>query len=90
MNMTRKGFLIDTAAFAAVPVLAKNSTSAAAKSSEIRSVLLHWGLNQWGESLPSDIKGPLAHSRLCNDKVKFGDGVWNMLVDDMEIGRAHV
>ena len=90
MNMTRKGFLIGTAAFAAVPALAKNSASAAAKSSEIRSVLLHWGLNQWGESLPSDIKGPLAHSRLCNDKVKFNDGAWNMLVDDMVAKRMNM
>ena len=83
MDMTRKGFLIGTAAFATVPAFAENSFSVENKSSEIRSVLLHWGLNQWGESLPSDIKGPLAHSRICNDRVKFSDKSWNMLVDDM-------
>ena len=77
MNLTRKGFLAGTAAFAAGrPAFAKNPD-------EIRSVLLHWGLNMWGDSLPSDIKGPLAHSRLCNDKVKFSDKAWNLLVDDM-------
>ena len=76
MNITRKGFLSGAAAFAAAPSFAKNTD-------EIRSVLLHWGLNMWGESLPSDIKGPLVDGRLCNDKVKFSDKAWNLLVDDM-------
>ena len=55
----------------------------AAKPDEIRSVLLHWGLNMWGESLPPGIKGPLSHGRLCNDKVRFSDKAWNTMVDDM-------
>lgn len=55
----------------------------AAKPDEIRSVLLHWGLNMWGESLPPDIKGPLSHGRLCNDRVKFSDKAWNTIVDVM-------
>ena len=76
MELTRKAFLAGAAACAAAPAFAKNPD-------EIRSVLLHWGLNMWGESLPPDIKGPLAHGRLCNDKVKFSDKAWNLLVDDM-------
>ena len=76
MELTRKAFLAGAAACAAAPAFAKNPD-------EIRSVLLHWGLNMWGESLPPDIKGPLTHGRLCNDKVKFSDTAWNLLVDDM-------
>ena len=55
----------------------------AEKPDGIRSVLLHWGLNMWGESLPPDIKGPLSHGRLCNDRVKFSDKAWNALVADI-------
>ena len=76
MELTRKAFLAGAAACAAAPAFAKTPD-------EIRSVLLHWGLNMWGESLPPDIKGPLTHGRLCNDKVKFSDKAWNLLVDDM-------
>ena len=76
MDMSRRAFLAGAAAFAAAPAFAR-------KPDEIRSVLLHWGLNMWGDSLPPDIKGPLAHGRLCNDKVKFSDKAWNLLVDDM-------
>ena len=76
MELTRKAFLAGAAACAAAPAFAKNPD-------EIRSVLLHWGLNMWGESLPPDIKGPLTHGRLCNDRVKFSDTAWNLLVDDM-------
>ena len=45
MKMTRKAFLAGAAAFAAAPAFAKTPD-------DIRSVLLHWGLNMWGESLP--------------------------------------
>ena len=76
MELTRKAFLAGAAACAAAPAFAKNPD-------EIRSVLLHWGLNMWGESLPPDIKGPLANGRLCNDRIKFSDKAWNLLVDDM-------
>ena len=76
MKLTRKAFLAGAAVCAAAPAFAKTPD-------EIRSVLLHWGLNMWGESLPPDIKGPLAHGRLCNDRVKFSDTAWNLLVDDM-------
>ena len=76
MKLTRRSFLAGAAACAAAPAFAKTPD-------EIRSVLLHWGLNMWGESLPPDIKGPLSHGRLCNDRVKFSDKAWNLLVDDM-------
>ena len=49
----RREFLAGAAAFA-------TAASFAQKPEEIRSVMLHWGLNMWGESLPPDIKGPLA------------------------------
>ena len=76
VRCSRKKFLGGAAAFAAAPAFAK-------RPEEIRSVLLHWGLNMWGASLPPDIKGPLVHGRLCNDKVMFSDKAWNLLVDDM-------
>ena len=63
------------ATFAAAPAFA-------AKPGEIRAVLLHWGLNMWGESLPPDVK-KITGGRLCNDRVKFSDKAWNMLVEDM-------
>ena len=73
--MTRKEFLASTVAFAAAPVLA-------VRSEDNRAVLLHWGLNMWGESLPPDVK-KITGGRLCNDKIHFSDAAWNMLVDDM-------
>ena len=45
----------------------------AARAQEIRAVLFHWGLNQWGESLPDGVK-TIAGGRRCNDEVKFNDG----------------
>ena len=44
MELTRKAFLAGAAACAAAPAFAKTPD-------EIRSVLLHWGLNMWGESV---------------------------------------
>lgn len=70
--MTRKEFLASTVAFAAAPVLA-------VRSEDIRAVLLHWGLNMWGESLPPGVK-KITGGRLCNDKIHFSDAAWNMLV----------
>ena len=79
----RREFLAGAAAFA-------TAASFAQKPEEIRSVMLHWGLNMWGESLPPDIKGPLAHGRLCNDRVKFSDRAWNTMVDDMAAKRMNM
>jgi len=41
MKLTRRSFLAGAAACAAAPAFAKTPD-------EIRSVLLHWGLNMWG------------------------------------------
>ena len=41
-------------------------------SSEIRAVLLHWGLNMWGESLPGGVKA-VTGGRRCNDRVRLCD-----------------
>ena len=77
--MTRKEFLSATAAFAAAPMFA-------GKPEEIRAVLLHWGLNMWGESLPPDVK-KITGGRLCHDKVHFSDEAWNL---DPEQGLANL
>lgn len=42
VNMTRMAFLAGAAAFAVTPALAS-------EPDEIRSVLLHWGLNMWSD-----------------------------------------
>ena len=47
--MTRREFIGSAAAFAAAPAFAQ-------KAADIRGVLLHWGHNMWGESLPEDVK----------------------------------
>ena len=39
---------------------------------EIRAVLLHWGLNMWGESLPGGVK-VVTGGRRCNDRVRLCD-----------------
>lgn len=49
---------------------------------EIRAVLLHWGLNMWGESLPDGVN-TVAGGRRCNDRVKFNDRLWNECVERM-------
>ena len=54
----------------------------AARAQEIRAVLFHWGLNQWGESLPDGVK-TITGGRRCNDEVKFNDILWKELVDEM-------
>ena len=50
----------------------------AARAQEIRAVLFHWGLNQWGESLPDGVK-TITGGRRCNDEVKFNDILWKGL-----------
>ena len=39
---------------------------------EIRAVVLHWGLNMWGESLPGGVKAVTGGQR-CNDRVRLCD-----------------
>ena len=75
--MTRRDFLSSAAAFAAVPAFAK-------KTEEIRGVLLHWGHNMWGESLPEGVK-KIKNGRLANDHLKFDDALWQKCVDRMAL-----
>ena len=72
--MTRREFVGSAAAFAAA------MPSFAQKPDEIRGVLLHWGHNMWGESLPEDVKS-IKGGRICNDHVKFDEALWRKLVD---------
>jgi len=57
--------------------------------SEIRAILLHWGLNMWGESLPDGVKS-VAGGRRCNDKVKFCEALWNECVDRMFLRKINL
>jgi hypothetical protein len=75
--MERRTFLKGLAASAAASAL----PGFAAKPQEVRALLFHWGLNQWGESLPARVK-TIAGGRLCNDEVKFSDEVWQRLVKE--------
>ena len=60
-----------------------------ARSDEIRAVLLHWGLNMWGESLPDGVK-TVTGGRRCNDCVKFSDALWNECVDRMVARKMNI
>ena len=71
--MTRREFIGGSAAAAAVPAFAR-------KPEEIRGMLLHWGHNMWGESLPEGVT-KITGGRLCNDRVKFSDELWQTVVD---------
>ncbi len=71
--MTRKEFLLTSAAFAAAPVLA-------GKPEEIRAVLLHMGMNMWGEwRAPGEPK--IAGKRYTHDEICFSEDVWNRTID---------
>ena len=67
-EMTRREFIGGTAAFAAIPAFAN-------KIEDVRGVLLHWGHNMWGESLPEGVT-KITNGRICNDHVKFDDALW--------------
>ena len=76
MGMTRKDFLTASAAFAAAPAFAE-------KPEEIRSVLVHWGANQWGDFLPEGVKEVTGATKKYKPAVKFDDNVWTKIVDEM-------
>ena len=80
--LTRRGFVGSVAAFAAAPAFAQ-------KPEDIRGVLLHWGHNMWGESLPEDVKS-IKGGRLCNDFVKFDDALWRKLVDHLVLRKMNL
>ena len=72
-KMTRKEFLAASAAFAACPSFAKDA-------SEIRAVLLHMGMNMWGEwRAPGEPK--VEGVRYVHDETYFSEDVWNRTID---------
>ena len=72
-GMTRKEFLAASAAFAAIP-------SFAAKPSERRAVLLHMGMNMWGEwRAPGEPK--VEGKRYTRDEIYFSEDVWKRTID---------
>ena len=72
--MTRKEFLGGVAALAAAkPSFAKSPA-------EIRAVLLHRGMNLWGEwRAPNEPK--VEGKRYTNDEICFSEDVWNRTID---------
>ena len=81
-SVTRRDFLSAAAAFAAAPAFAK-------KPEEIRGVLLHWGHNMWGESLPEGVK-KIKNGRLANDHLKFDETLWRRCVDRMVLRKMNL
>ena len=71
--MTRKEFVVGMGALAAVPAFAK-------KPSEIRAVLLHMGMNMWGEwRAPGEPE--IAGKRYTRDEIYFSEDVWKRTID---------
>ena len=73
--MTRKEFVASAAAFAAAgrPAFAKGPE-------DIRAVLLHMGMNMWGEwRAPNEPK--VEGKRYTRDEIYFSEDVWNRTVD---------
>ena len=71
--VTRRKFMAAGAAFAVAPVLA-------GKPEEIRAVLLHMGMNMWGEwRAPGEPR--IAGKRYTHDEIWFSENVWNRTID---------
>ena len=83
METTRREFVGAAAAFAAAPAFAKASAGkpAFAKNpSEIRAVLLHMGMNMWGEwRAPNEPK--IEGKRYTHDEICFSESIWNRTID---------
>ncbi|MBQ9739399.1 MAG: hypothetical protein IJV91_00525 [Kiritimatiellae bacterium] len=79
MNVTRKDFLSLAASAAAMPVRA----SSPAPLPEIKAMLMHWGLNQWGEYVPGGLDTIGGAKNVYKTKVLFDEAVWNRFVDAM-------
>ena len=72
--MTRKEFLGGAAAFAAI------KPSFATKPSEIRAVLLHMGMNMWGEwRAPGEPK--VEGKRYTREEIHFSEDIWKRTID---------
>ena len=71
--MTRKEFLAASAAFAAVPSFAKGAA-------EIRAVLLHMGMNMWGEWRAPD-EPKVEGKRYTRDEIYFSESIWKRTME---------
>ena len=72
-RMTRKELLGCAVAFAAMPAFAKTPE-------EIRAVLLHMGMNMWGEwRAPDDPK--VEGKRYTRDEIYFSEDIWKRTID---------
>ncbi|MBQ2629465.1 MAG: hypothetical protein IJG13_07300, partial [Kiritimatiellae bacterium] len=71
--MTRKEFLGGAAVFAAMPSFAKDPL-------DIRAVLLHMGMNMWGEwRAPGEPK--VEGRRYTRDEIYFSEDIWKRTID---------
>ena len=77
--LNRRELLMGTAASAA---LAAWPSFAAAKPSEIRAILLHLGLNEWGDWLGPDEERDQGRNYTA-DKIRFDETIWRETVDYM-------
>ena len=79
--MTRKEFLAASAAFATAGVMGHVPNAPRTKNAkEIRAVLLHMGMNMWGEwRAPGEPK--IAGKRYTHDEIWFSEDVWNRTID---------
>ena len=72
-SMNRRDFIVAGAAFASTPAFAK-------KPDEIRAVLLHMGMNMWGEWVaPGEPK--IEGKRYTRDEIYFSEDIWKRTVD---------
>ena len=71
--MTRKEFIAGSAALAAIPSFAKQPEG-------IRGVLLHMGMNMWGEWVAPD-EPKTEGKRYTRDEIYFSDDIWNRTID---------
>ena len=71
--MTRREFIGSSAALAA-------TTAFAARPDEIRAVLLHMGMNMWGEwRAPGEPK--VEGKRYTRDEIYFSEDIWKRTID---------
>ena len=71
--MTRKEFIAGMSALAAAPTFAK-------KPEDIRGVLLHMGMNMWGEWAAPD-EPRIEGKRYTRDEIYFSEDIWKKTID---------
>ena len=72
-GMNRREFLAAGTVFAAAPTFAK-------RPDEIRGVLLHMGMNMWGEWLAPD-EPKVEGKRYTRDEIYFSEDIWKRTID---------